>query len=320
VTTPFRTQTRFQPAPADFAGNPDVIPAATGIVVAPGSVGSGETAGSPLVVNFYPKSAASVSDPTQGPNAFTTFNTTTGEDLFQNSPLSGGYGSGSPEGFCCFLPPVLPPGEEQIGNGFIDLANPLSLVVALGRHKLEALQNWDDPNALPTWYRSGDISADVWTTYGTKPINTNVEDPSSGQLNDPSGIAIDRLNGKLYVADDIASDPSVLRGTLTRFNLFNGQPEQFVSTADGSLAKLRGLAIDPDGQYLYAASDHCDVVYKLSTSLSILAAIGGSSCTSTPHPSAFQDPSDVEVDAANGIWVTDEGSQLISFYFYPFGP
>jgi Bacterial TSP3 repeat len=321
TTTPFRTENSYQPLPSDFAGNPNLDPAATGITVAPGSVGSGDTAGSPLVVNYYPKTADSVDDPTQGASAFTTFNTTTGDDLFGSAPLWGGYGSGSPDGFCCFQPPVLPPGEEQIGNGFVDLANPLSLVVAHGRHKLDPLQNWGDQNAIPTWYRSGGLDgADIWTTYGQKPNNTNADNPSIGQLNDPSGIAIDRLNGKLYVADDISSDPAELRGTLTRFDLASGAPEQFVNLGDGSLAKLRGLAVDPNGQYIYAASDHCNVVYKLSTSLSILAAIGGSSCTTAPHATTFQDPSDVKVDAANGIWVTDAGSQLISFYFYPFGP
>jgi hypothetical protein len=315
AVTPFRTQTELDPQPTDFAGNPGVVAAATGIAVAPGSVGTGDDAGSPVIVNYYPKTAGSITDPNQGPSAFTTFNGNTGDDLLSSEPVAGSYG-----GSCCFLPPAMAPGEEEIGNGFIDLATPLSLVVAHGRDKLDPLENWGDQNAVPTRYRGGDITPNIFMTYGQKPPNTAPDNPGSGQLNDPSGIAIDHGNGKLYVADDISSDPSVLRGTLTRYDLASGHPEQFVSTADGSLAKLRGLAVDPNGQYIYAASDHCNVVYKLSTSLSILGAIGGSSCTDAPQTTTLQDPSDVDVDAANGVWVTDAGSQLINFYFYPFGP
>lgn len=319
--TPYRDRAMF-PDEATFPGNGSATFAATGIDVAPGTVGSGDSAGSPVVVNYHARDLGTVADPNGGTAAFTTFNGTTGEDVGRsgNGGVYGAYG-----GLCCFEPPIFPPGEASLGNGFLEAASPNSVIIGHGRHKFSLLHNNQDPAALPSrYFGRGDPVADQTFRYGRKAADRTA--PVAGELVDPSGVAVDRENGKLYVADDLSADIDVdeedatLTGTLTRFDLSRGRVDRFASSTTGVLANIRGLAVDPDGPYLYAASAHCGVVYKLSESLSILGAIGGSPCEAEAGGSEFERPEDVEVDAANGVWVADSRTSLLHFYFYPFGP
>lgn len=315
ATTPIRNPGSFIPDDGAFPGNPTMTVAATGLAVLPGSLGSGDQAGSPVVVNYYSKD--STADINQTVGAYLTFNGTTNATDDTTGAPAGQYG-----GFCaCFPPPIFALGtdESNIGHGPLDFATPFSIVIAHGfANSSREYNGLADSTAVPTLYRKGDPEANIWTTFGDKPATDLTLGP--GVIFDASGIAIDREHGRVYVADDLSTNEDELGGAITAFDLATGEVERFASADDGTLAGLRGLAVDPTGDYIYAASEHCNVVYKLSPSLSILGAIGGSTCEAVPEPSEFATPTDVDVDAANGLWITDAGKQLVSFYFYPFGP
>ncbi len=313
------------PSEGDFPGNPGLSVAATGIAVAPGQVGTGSSAGSPVVVNYYVKDPTTITDASAATNAFTTFNGTTGEDLFgnanQSGVIAGEYGAD-----CCFASPILGPSPARIGNGYLDVVSPNSVIIGHGRASLSD-NNRTDPQALPSrYFGGGDPQADLTNRYGEKPPSQSPPAPVDqglGRIWDPSGIAVDRQNNKLYVADDVspADAFSQIYGSITVFNLASGEPEQYVFSSTGPLANLRGLALDPSGEFLYAASANCHVVYKMTTSLAIVGTIGnGQPCSEPSGNETFTDPEDVDVDGGHGVWVADAGSRLLYFYFYPFGP
>ncbi len=304
--------------PANFFPDPTVKAAATGIAVAPGSVGGPNAnppvaAGSPVVVNYYPKTMPNTG--AQYSSAFTTFNSSTQDLAASGEQLSGAYPG--PDCSNCFVAPVFGPGPETIGSGFLDVASQHSIVIGHGRNQ-DAAFNAGDIKAIPTrYFGAGDPDADLGARYGSKPPVPVA--PTEGELTNPTGVAVDRANNKLYAADDIAPTGTTA-GALTRFNLVSGAPEEFAYANDATLAGLRGLAVDPQGKYVYAASAQCETVYKFSPSLGILGAIGGADCLGGNPTDLFEQPSDVDVDPANGIWVTDAESKTMRFFFYPFGP
>ncbi len=293
--------------------------AATGLAVAEGKVGSGDTAGSPVIVNWYTKGTPAQTDPgSEYTNVFLTYNGLTGDSLQLGDVGEGVVGGVYGGSGCCFGSPYRSNGlPHSFGNGQLDSAGTNTIVIAHGwdsNPNLNAIIN----TALPTQYVGlGDIEARPSRTFGSKTGDTTAAtNPAAGQLTNPSGIAIDRINGKLYVADNIGrgqdSGHYNLRSTLTRFDLASGEVEAFATFPDGELSGLQGIAIDPDGEYLYATSA-TGTMFKLSSDLAILGRLG-----SAGDP-PFEMPRDVDVDNRNGIWVVDSATKLIHFYFYPFG-
>jgi DNA-binding beta-propeller fold protein YncE len=173
------------------------------------------------------------------------------------------------------------------------------------------------PNSLPTEYVPGAGA----TEFGQK---TDQDTPERGSVIDPAGVAVDRANNKLYAADDVAGpDPANSQSdAITRFDIASGNVEEFLSTDQGQLAGLRGIAVDPSGDYVYAAAAGENVVYKLSPSLSILGRFGFPQSSSNPNEGqgTFADVWDVDVDAGHSVWVSDRSSNLIQFFWFPFGP
>jgi DNA-binding beta-propeller fold protein YncE len=172
-------------------------------------------------------------------------------------------------------------------------------------------------DSLPTQYVPN-VGASL---IGRKPQGTV---PQRGTVVDPAGIAVDRANGKLYVGDDVAGpEPGTSGvGAITRFDIASGNVEEFLMTDNGELAGLRGIAVDPSGDYVYAAAAGQNVVYKLSPSLAILGRFGFPGPTSNPDEGqgSFADVWDVDVDAGHSVWATDKSSDLVQFFWFPFGP
>lgn len=309
----------FPALPGDTPGLRDAYQ--TGIAVGPGQVGSGEDAGSPVVGNFYTKAihATPGQTPSRIGNMFLTYNGTTGEplDRAQDGQLRGLYGTG----ICCFVTPFetpYPGPPTSNGLGAIDTIGRNGLVVAHGMDRTQS-GNAAESQALPTVYFGAlsDPPAQMTMRYGRKPTDpSHFLDPDPGELVDPAGIAVDEVNGRLYVADNIGrtEDGRPLKpGAITRFNLSSGEVEAQLKVADGALTDLRGLAVSPDGEYLYAVANH--TMYKLSPSLAILGRLSG-----PDGDGPFTRPLDVDVDNAEGVWLLDANTKLIHFYFYPFGP
>ena len=303
----------------DFIGNGEAISAgAVGIGVAEGQIGTGDDAGSPVIVNYYAKNTAGV-DPAQATNAFTTFNGTTGEDEFlgtDGAGVAGAYGGN----LCCFKSPVF--STTVVGNGPLDIVGRNAIVIAHGTGGFAS-----DPDARASLYRNfGDPIAERTTNYGVNHPQSFPTPQEPGDLIDPSGVAADVGNGRLYVADQIANSDFVF-ASLTRFNLATGAVEAFASDGEdpGPLVGVRGVAVDPDGRYIYAlASGDTDcngMLLKYSPSLTLLGRIEvptpltGSHCATSGG-----DYEDIDVDNGNGIWLTQPHSQLMRFFFYPFGP
>ncbi|HTE64378.1 MAG TPA: hypothetical protein VK631_28745, partial [Solirubrobacteraceae bacterium] len=289
--------------------------AATGIAVADGSVKSpapphAGVAGSPVVVNYYAKGgAANLGDAM----AFvTTFNGTTSQDLFgyANEDGSGStyynlaFAYGGVNG--SFQSPFFGP----IGNGHVDYTTGNNPIVGHGAGPDPRVNQIlvRQQGALPTEY----LRNQEQTTFGSKPLN---DSPTKGQVIDPSGIAVDRAAGKLYVADDHARVQGA--GSLTRFDLASGDAEEFLGDS-AALAGVHGLAVDRSGDYLYAAAGA--YIYKLSPSLAILARFGGPGATAGAGNGALQAPWDLAIDATGGAWVTDSSTNLVQYFHYPFGP
>lgn len=113
--------------------------------------------------------------------------------------------------------------------------------------------------------------------------------PERGRFVDPAGIAIDREEGVMYVIDERmimgitkenAADAANI--TISRVEIATGAVEDFVRflpALDCQAPSLRGLAVDPSGEYLYAAvgvGGTGDFVTKLSPSLTVLGHFGQS--------------------------------------------
>ena len=300
----------LNPAATYSDQNAEMIMAATGISVAPGTVGSGSGAGSPLVANYYPKTNSSVTTFAQTTNLVDTFNGATGADLFSAASGYPGFvygGSNTPE---AFQAPVGLNGS-LIGNGFLDTKDQ-DVFIAHGFSSSDPGENLTTDNALPTQY----VSNGSVRVFGSK---SEFATPSRGRFVDPAGLAVDRAGNRLYVGDDVGGpDPaSSSVNAITRFDIATGTAEEFLLKNHGELAGLRGIAVDPSGDYLYAAAAGDNVVYKLSPSLSILGRFG---FPGSDGKGGFTDVWDVDVDQAHGVWVTDQGSNLIQYFWYPFGP
>ena len=287
--------------------NSQMIMAATGVSVAPGVVGSGSDAGSPVVANYYPKIGSSISDLSQPTNLIDTVNGTTGEDLWPLGAAVSYGGTGEPTSF------PAPAGQQAtlVGNGFIDTAG-ADVFVGHGFGSGAADDNASWPNSLPTQY----VSNGSVRVFGTK---AGLETPARGELVDPSGLAVDRGDNQLYVGDDVGGpDPDNSSvNAITRFDIATGRAAEFLLNQEGALAGLRGIGVDPSGSYIYAAAAGQNVVYKLSPSLSILGRFG---FPGSDGKGGFTDVWDVDVDQSHGVWVTDQGSNLIQYFWYPFGP
>lgn len=297
---------------------------ATGIAVGRGSVGTGDQAGPPVVVNYYTKEHPGVFPNGLFGNMFGTFNGTTGQMIISpdgpDGTVRGLYG----EGICCFFNPYMfsnPP--ATLGNGYLDTVGPNRIVIGHAFNRTPELNatatGWgsSEKSSLPSEYFGNLDTAQLMMRFGDKPSAADALDPAPGEITDPAGVAVDRVNDRLYVADDIGRNPDgsfVPQGALTRFDVSTGEVEAHLSDDSGALAGLTGIAVDPSGRYLYALSQTNGTMYKLSPSLAILGRLG--SVTTPP----FQAPVDLDVDARDGIWVVDQATKLIHFYFYPFGP
>jgi hypothetical protein len=288
---------------------------ATGIAVADGTVKTDAgphsgVAGSPVVVNYYAKGgSAIIADPM---DFLTTFNGTTGEDLgsFANNDGTGAiyynlaFAYGGANG--TFQSPFFGP----IGNGHLDYTTGNNPIIGHGAGQdpnvSQALIR--QPGALPTEY----LRNEEQTTFGSKPASGS---PTKGQVLDPSGVAVDRAAGKLYVADDRERlDGS---GNLTRFDLASGEAEEYFGDS-AALAGVHGVAVDPLSHYVYAAAGA--YIYKLSPSLAIVARFGGPGSGGGAGNGALEAPWDLAIDANGGALVTDSETNLVQYFHFPFGP
>jgi hypothetical protein len=266
-------------------------------------------AGSPVVVNYYAKGGTT--NPAGSIDFLTTFNGTTGEDLnsFAESNGTGAiydnlaFAYGADDG--TFRSPFFRSG--RIGNGHLDYTTGNNPIIG---HGIGPTPGYDlDESALPTEYlRNQEMSR-----FGSLPLNQNLE---KGQLYDPSGIAVDRAAGKLYVADDRGGSRGV--GSLTRFDLASREAEEYLDDST-ALAGVHGVAVDPSGEFVYAAAGA--YIYKLSPSLAILARFGGPGATGGGSGNgALAAPWDLAIDATGGALVTDSQTNLVQYFHYPFGP
>ncbi len=296
---------------------------ATGIAVGRGSIGTGDQAGPPVIANFYTKDHPGVFPNGQFGNVFETFNGTTGEAVISpdgpDGTVRGLYG----EGVCCFFNPYMfSNAPATLGNGYLDTIDPNRIVIGHAFNRTPGLNatatglDSNEKSSLPSEYLGNLDTAQLMMRFGAKPSAANALNPAPGQITDPAGVAVDRTNDRLYAADDIGRNPDgshVPEGALTRFDLSSGEVEAHLRDDGGALSGLTGLAVDPSGRYLYALSQTNGTMYKLSPSLAILGRLGS---VATPP---FQAPVDLDVDGKDGIWIVDQATRLIHFYFYPFG-
>lgn len=74
------------------------------------------------------------------------------------------------------------------------------------------------------------------------------------------------------------------------------------------------VAVDQDG-YGYVADTAADVVRKYSNDLTLLGTIGARG----RGDGQFEDPVDIDVDAAGDVFVVDRGNDRVQAFAYPFG-
>jgi hypothetical protein len=314
LRTPTYSST-FSPDPSDNPNGAGLTMAATGIAVADGAVKTASgpfsgVAGSPVVVNYYAKGGTA--NPDGQIDFLTTFNGTTGEDLNGYAESNGtgaiydnlAFAYGPDDG--TFRSPFLRNG--RIGNGHLDYTAGNNPIVGHGIGPTPGY-NLDD-NAVPTEY----LQNQETSRFGSKPWNQNLE---KGQLYDPSGIAVDRKNGKLYVADDRGRTGGV--GNLSRFDLASRQAEELLGDS-AALGGVHGVAVDPSDDYVYVYAAAGAYIYKLSPSLAILARFGGPGAGGGVGNGALEAPWDLAIDATGGALVTDSETNLVQYFHYPFGP
>jgi hypothetical protein len=268
-------------------------------------------AGSPVVVNYYAKGGSAILADSM--DFLTTFNGTTGEDLgsfasddgtgaiYYNLAFRYGGAGGT------FQSPFFGP----IGNGHLDYTTGNNPIIGHGAGLDPDVSQIliRQPGALPTEY----LRNEEQTIFGSKPPSGS---PTQGEVLDPSGVAVDRTAGKLYVADD--RERVDASGNLTRFDLASGEAEEYLGDS-AALAGVHGVAVDPSGEFVYAAAGA--YIYKLSPSLAILARFGGPGATGGGSGNgALAAPWDLAIDATGGALVTDSQTNLVQYFHYPFGP
>lgn len=147
---------------------------------------------------------------------------------------------------------------------------------------------------------------------GTGTAGSPVPGPATDSpLNNPYGLALDQ-QGDLYIADSVNADvekvtPSGILSIVAGTNIA-GAPTPGPASSS-ALGAPSGLAIDSSGN-LYVADSHNDVVEQITPrgTLSILAGSVGNGGAPTPGPATDSDldgPSDVAVDAAGDVYITD---------------
>jgi hypothetical protein len=292
--------------------------AATGLAVGTGQVApaTGPNAGvqgSPVVANYYPKELLGTAGfDGSKPHAFvTTFNGTSGVDMNGDGGsaipfnMAFEYGANG-DGF--FQPRSLQNGPDPRGlnKGAVDLAVGNDPVIAHGFGLTDDISA--DSKELPTIYLENQAPARLGNKTATGPVT------KPGQLIDPTGVAVDRGAGDVFVGDDLAG--ILPRGTITRFNASSGVADAFV--ASPSLDRLRNVAVDPAGKYVYAAAGQ--YIYKLSPQLAILGRFGGPGASEGNGEGGLTAPYDVDIDSAHGAWVTDSSTDLVQYFYFPFGP
>lgn len=117
-----------------------------------------------------------------------------------------------------------------------------------------------------------------------------------GHLEAPSALAI--AGGTIYVAD-------TGNGRIVRFGL-DGTPQGSL----GEFTSIRGLAVTPDGQRIYASDAATNRIYVLDADGSEQAVLGGRGS----RLGKLDAPAQLALDAGGNLWVADRGNNRVQEY------
>lgn len=126
-----------------------------------------------------------------------------------------------------------------------------------------------------------------------------------GQLNGPSGIAIDQSDGSVYVADGGNS-------RVEKFDASGGYLSQFGAggSGDGQFAQMQGLAVDPTDRSVYVADGGNNRVEKFDSTGAYVSQFG----TAGSGDGQLSFPTRVTVDSTGLVYVLDSGNARVERY------
>ncbi|MCW5876319.1 MAG: TIGR03663 family protein [Anaerolineales bacterium] len=189
-----------------------------------------------------------------------------------------------------------------------------------------SLSDWDPARSMRMYVRK-DIAAQIWD-YGVAPIAL-APDPYAdkgialsadlvlggsgaevGLFNSPRGLAV-APNGDLYAADS-------LNHRIQRFSADGqllgswGGPSDPASMAGGTFAEPWGIAVSPDGRFVYVADTWNHRIQKFSATGEFITAWG--TFGNSTDGMALYGPRDVAVAADGSVLVADTGNKRIVVY------
>ncbi len=164
----------------------------------------------------------------------------------------------------------------------------------------------------PDFYTTGTDGDGNWGDDVIASTSTGVTGINSGNLNDPSGIAVDPAGQHVYVGD---YDNNVVQvysynggATLTSTGAI-GSPTGAPSTLTGQFDGPWGIRVDNQGNLMVCDTGNARV-QRLTTSGSVLNIIGSSETAA----GGLYSPEYLAVDSSNNLYVTDENVATIDIY------
>jgi DNA-binding beta-propeller fold protein YncE len=157
--------------------------------------------------------------------------------------------------------------------------------------------------------------------YG--PITGRIGEPGAGgsgngELSSPSGVAIDRSTGDVYVADSANNRVQVFTAAGTYMSQFNGAATPF-----GTFSGPTAIAVDQASHDVYVADTANNVVDRFTGSGEYICELSGigRGCQPAPaEPSTFEEPLGVAVDPSTGepasgdVYVSDKAHRLVDVF------